>query len=82
MEGGAVAVRVEEMDHAGHQIRLPGHPARVAGQRHGAGSGAVVGAVAGQDLVSAGVGTRQLDGVLIGIRAAQGEQESDPGFQG
>ena len=35
----------------------------------------MIGAVAGQDLVPPGVGARQLDGILIGIRAAQGEEE-------
>ena len=75
VEGRAVAVGVEEVDHAGHQVRLPGQAARVAGERHGPGGGAVIGAVAGQDLVPAGVGAGQFDGVLVGIGAAQGEQE-------
>ena len=35
----------------------------------------MVGAVAAQDLVLAGVGARQLDGVFVGVGAAQGEQE-------
>jgi hypothetical protein len=75
VEGGAVAVRVEEMHDTGHQVRLPDDAARVAGGSHRPGGRPVIGAVAGQDLVPAGVAARQLDGVLVGIRPAQREQD-------
>ena len=48
--------------------------ARVAGGRDGQAGGAVVGAVAGQDLVAAGDLAGQLDGVLVGLGAAVGEE--------
>ncbi len=63
------------MDHAGHQVWLPDDAARVAGGGHRPGSRPVVGAVAGQDLVPACVAARQFDGILVGIRPAQGEED-------
>jgi hypothetical protein len=76
VEGRAVAVGIQKMDHPRHQVGLPVQPARVAGQGHCPGSGAVVGAVASQDLMFAGVGAGQLDGVFVGICSTQGEQEA------
>src|SRR4029450_10009988 len=76
--------RVEEMDDARY-ARL-GRPApRIAGQSNGAGGAAMVRAVAREYLVSARVLTRQLDRVLVRLRAAVGEEEDvdvtggDPG---
>ena len=67
-------VRVEHVDHARH-ARL-GRPAPgIAGEHHAAGGGAVIRAIAGQDLVPSGGEPRQLDRVLVGFGAAVGEKE-------
>ncbi len=47
----------------------------IAGQRHCAHRGPVIGAVPGEDLVSAGVLTRDLDRVLDGLRPAECEED-------
>ena len=71
--GAAVRVRVEHAHDAGD--RRLGRPApRVAGERRGARRGAVIAAVAGDDLLAPGHPARQLDGVLVGVGAAGGEQ--------
>ncbi len=69
----APAVRVRVADHA-DEAGLVRPAARVAGQGHGAHRGAVVRAVAGEDLVAAGRVAGQLDGVLDRLRAAEGEE--------
>ncbi len=71
--GAAVRIRVEHAHHAGHR-RLGGPAPRVAGERRGACRGAVIAAVAGDDLLPPGDPARQLDGVLVGVGAARGEQ--------
>ena len=72
-ERAPVAVAVEGVDHAGH-AGLERHPAPVAGQRHRAEGGAVVAAIAADDLAPAGDQAGQLDRVLVGLGAAQGEE--------
>ena len=59
---------------AGH-AGLGGPAARVAGGGDDLAGGAVVGAVARQDLLAAGELARQLDGVLVGLGAAVGEED-------
>ena len=54
--------------------RLAGPAARVSGGHHHLAGGTVIGAVASQDLVPAGVLARQLDGVLVGLGPAVGEE--------
>ena len=71
--GAAVRVRVEHAHHA-RDRRLGGPAPRVAGERRGARRGAVVAAVAGDDLLAPGHPAGQLDGVLVGVGAARGEQ--------
>ena len=66
-------VRVEDVHHA-RQTRLGAPPPRIARQRDRPVSTAVVGAVARGTLAS-GVCARQLDRVLVGVRAAVGEEE-------
>ncbi len=50
------------------------HPPPIAGRDDGRAGVAVVGAVGGEHLVAAGVQARQPDGVLVGVRAAVGEE--------
>ena len=71
--GAAVCVRVEHAHDTGH-ARFGVPATRVAGQRDGAGRGAVVGAVAGDDLLTARVPAGQLDRVLVGLGAIIGEE--------
>ena len=73
IQPAAIAVRIEHADDAG-DARLGGPAARVAGQRDRAGGGAVVRAVARDDLLAAGDPARDLDGVLVGLGAAVGEE--------
>ena len=42
---------------------------------HGAHRRTVVGAIAGEDFEAFGVAARQFDGVLVGVRPAEGEQD-------
>jgi hypothetical protein len=68
------APRVLDVHHAGRpRLRRPAP--RVAGERDRGAGGAVVRAVARQDLVAAGELPRQLHGVLVGLGAAVGEEE-------
>ncbi len=76
VKGGAVAVGIQEMHHTGHQDRFPGQAARIAGERHGTGGCAVIGAVACQDFVATGISPGQFYGVLVGIRAPQRIQKA------
>ena len=71
--GAAVGVRVERAHDARHP-RLDGPAARIAGQRDGAVRGAVVRAVARDDLVPAGDHAGELDRVLVGLGAAVREE--------
>ena len=71
--GLAPAVGVGVADDA-HDARLVGPAARIAGQRHRAERGAVVGAVAGQDLVLAAHVAGELDGVLDRLGATEREE--------
>ena len=66
------------IEHAHHarNARLGGPAPRIAGQRNAARGRAVVGAVARHDLVPSGKEARDLDGVLVGLGAAVGEEES------
>ena len=67
----AMGVRVaDDADDA----RLVGPAARIAGQRHGPQRGAVVRAVASQDLVLAAVVAGELDGVLDRLGATEREE--------
>ena len=72
-EGAAVRIRTEEVHHAG-DARLGGPAARISRQRDGPRRGAVVALPGRVDLVPAGEPARGLDGVLIRLRAAVGEQ--------
>ena len=67
-------VGVDHADHAG-DAGLGRPAARVAGQGDRPGRAAVVRPVARQDLVPAGDESGQLDGVLVGLGAAVGEEE-------
>ncbi len=69
----AVWVRIEHPHDAG-EAGLGGPAPRVTGRRHSARRRAVVGAVAGDDLVAPGVPARELDGVLDRLGAAVREQ--------
>ena len=71
--GTAVGVRVE-CPHDTRHARLDGPPAWVAGERDGAVGGAVIGAVARDDLVAAGDHPGELDGVLVRLRATVREE--------
>ena len=71
--GRAVHVRVEHPHDARHP--RPHRPAaRVARRAHTAHRRAVIAAVAGNDLVASSKQLRHLDGVLVGLRAAQREE--------
>ena len=70
----APAVRVRVADDA-DDARLVRPAARVAGQGHRAERRPVVGAVAGEDLVAAGVVAGELDGVLDRLGAAEREED-------
>jgi hypothetical protein len=67
-------VRVEHVDHA-DQARLVRPSARVAGQADRPAGGAVVGAVARQDLLPPGHRPGDPDGVVVCRGAAQGEED-------
>ena len=62
------------MNHA-RNARLRGPSARIAGETHRSRSRAVVRTIAGNDLVTSGEEARDLDGVLVGIGSAVGEEE-------
>ncbi len=49
--------------------------ARLAGRRHRRGRGPVIRAIAREDLLAAGDGARDLEGILVGLGAAVGEEE-------
>ncbi len=68
----AVGVRVA---HDPDEARLVGPAARVAGEGHRPEGRAVVGAIAGEDLVPAGVVAGELDRVLDRLGAAEGEED-------
>ena len=70
----APAVGVREADDP-DEPRLVGPAARVAGEGHRPEGRAVVRAVAGEDLVAAGVMPRELDRVLVRLGAAEREEE-------
>ena len=70
MEGRAVAVGVQEMNHSGHEGGFPRQTARIASQRHRSSRRTVIRAISCQDLVFPRVGARQFNGVLIGLRPA------------
>src|SRR5580700_2870435 len=61
--------------HDARNARLRGPSAWVAGKTHRASGRAVIRAIAGDDLVAAGEKARELEGVLVGIGAAVGEEE-------
>ena len=67
-------MRVRVADDA-DEARLVGPAARVAGQRHRPERRAVVGAVAGEDLVATGVVAGELDRVLDRLGAAEREED-------
>ena len=68
----AVGVRIAHHTHDAGLVR----PApRIAGEGHRAQRGAVVGAIAGEDLRPAGVVTGELDRVLDGLGTAEGEED-------
>ena len=69
----AVHVRVEELHEAG-DTRLQRIPSRLAGEVARAECGAMVASVAGEHLFSSGVHSRHLDGVLVCVGAAVGEE--------
>src|SRR5580704_471226 len=62
------------MNHA-RNARFRGPSARIARKAYRSRSCAVIRAVAGDDLVTAGEEARQLDGILVGLSAAVGEEE-------
>ncbi len=72
--GLAPAVGVGIADDA-DEGRLVGPPARIAGQGHRTERGAVVGAIASEDLVASRVGPSELDRVLDRLCAAEGEED-------
>ena len=66
-------IPVGEMNHAGQRRLAPA--ARLAGGRHRSGSRAVIRPVSRQNLVAPRVGTRDLERVLVGLRAPIGKEE-------
>ena len=60
--------------HSARHGRLDSQAAIVAGQCNRAVRRAVIGAVARQNFVPPGVEARDLDGVLVGFRTAQGKE--------
>ena len=68
-------IGIEHADDAG-DAGLGGPAAWLAGERHAAGGGAVIGTVAGHDLVASGEEAGELDGVFVGFCAAVGEEKS------
>ena len=69
-EGTTVTIRIEGADDAGN-AGFDGPAAGIAGSGHRAHGGAVIGAVAGDDLVAAGEQARHLHGVFVGFGAAE-----------
>ena len=68
-------IRIGHVHDAG-DAWLGGPAPRIAGERDRAGGRAVIRAVAREDLVATGVPARGLDGVLVGLGAAVGEEEA------
>ena len=62
------------MNHA-RNPRLRGPSARIAGKTHRSRGRAVIGTIARDDLVASRKEARDLDGVLVGLSAAVGEEE-------
>src|SRR5580658_664270 len=67
-------IRVEHVNHA-RNARLRSPSAGIARETHRARSRAVIGTIASDDLVATGKKARELDGVLVGLGAAVGEEE-------
>ena len=74
VEGRAVEVGAPEVHDPGH-ARLGRPAAGVAGEHDRAARGAMVAAVGGEHLVPAGVQAGHPDRVLVGVRAAVGEED-------
>ena len=74
--GQCVAIRLRREDEACALAgRLHGPAAQVAGGGDGSAGGAVIGAVAGDDLVLSGDHAGDFEGRLVGLGAAGGEEE-------
>src|SRR5579863_9256330 len=67
-------IGIEHVDNA-RNARLGGPSAGVAGKTDRARGRAVIRAVAGDDLMASGEEARELDGILVGVGAAVGEEE-------
>ncbi len=67
-------IRIEHAHHA-RNAGLSSPAPRIAGERDGACGRPVIRPIAGHDLVPSGEEARDLDGVLVGLGAAVGEEE-------
>src|SRR5271155_6105677 len=71
----SIAIRILDMDDA-RNTGLRGPSARIAGKSHGSGGRSMIGTIAGDNFVPASEQPRDLDSVLVGVRAAQGKKRS------
>src|SRR5208282_4169236 len=67
-------IRIEHMNDA-RNARLRGPSARIAGKTHRPSGCAMIRTITRQDLVATSEEARDLDGVLVGLGAAVGEEE-------